>query len=624
MAPTTINNPGEILAIPSALAGIFIPHLICTLIVLTRAYSRLRLLRNWFPDDSLVALAWTGATIVCVMYLHLVHAVPTNSQQQQPSSTPGSGDRGPVVSAIRAYTPLIFYQLGLVLTKLSILAFYHRIFSQVSDDDGESTHQDGTHHQQNPDDDINNQARPQREPTERTLTRITISLLLVLVAIPLFLMTLLQCDPSTDSSTFLFFSPSPSSPSPSSSSPGRGDVEKGEKCLPLRPLLLTSTTLHAAFDMWLVLLAVIPCVARLRGVVSQRRRAALAVGLGLGVLVVVVGVVRGVVLVGMLDGVRPGNGMEGNGFVDWVWKRGDGMELVRRVAGRRDGEGGSAVLSVVGSRVFALLTVLELDVAIVCASAPTLRPVLVRVVGFMGCGGGRRGGRDGQPTTQADSTDAPSSVSHRGCLWRMEGTPAGSKRASVPEMSQQHQFQQLYHVGHVCHVAPGLITVPPVPPPPAALAVAMHRTPTTLSLRSFVSALTSRSRGRADKGPGRAAFGDPMTGPPGRHSKDADQDSVSSGEEKRRRRSSVGCETLYQYIYDQLELEARRQWESGSRHSVATKSYSSGGWGDSQESFVLGMNDPQSPKRLSPVAGLREGNDTGTGMWVTGQGNRGI
>jgi hypothetical protein len=75
-----------------------------------------------------------------------------------------------------------------------------------------------------------------------------------------------------------------------------------------------------------------------------------------------------------------------------------------------------------------------------------------------------------------------------------------------------------------------------------------------------------------------------------------------------RRRSSVGLEAYYAQFVGQDDLEKRRSrcaaWAEA-RHSRGSQCYS-GGWGDSQESFVLGMNDPQSPKRLSPVSGLRE------------------
>jgi hypothetical protein len=77
-----------------------------------------------------------------------------------------------------------------------------------------------------------------------------------------------------------------------------------------------------------------------------------------------------------------------------------------------------------------------------------------------------------------------------------------------------------------------------------------------------------------------------------------------------RRRSSVGFEAYYEQFAGYEDVERRRsryttQAETEARRSRGSQCYS-GGWVDSQESFVLGMNDPQSPKRLSPVPGLSE------------------
>lgn len=106
-----------------------------------------------------------------------------------------------------------------------------------------------------------------------------------------------------------------------------------------------------------------------------------------------------------------------------------------------------------------------------------------------------------------------------------------------------------------------------------------------------------------------------MTGWPGSHTRrQVDRDATSSTEKRRQRsrsrgnRSSVGCETLYQYIYDELDIarSSQQREEQSSRQGDERRSYSSVGWSESQESFVMGWNDPQSPKRLSPVAGHRE------------------
>jgi len=74
-----------------------------------------------------------------------------------------------------------------------------------------------------------------------------------------------------------------------------------------------------------------------------------------------------------------------------------------------------------------------------------------------------------------------------------------------------------------------------------------------------------------------------------------------------RRRSSVGFEAYYEQFMGHDDAEKRRSfcWARDTRRSRGSQCYS-GQWGDSQESFVLGMNDPNSPKRLSPMSTLSE------------------
>jgi hypothetical protein len=140
--------------IPGALVGILVPHIVCTLVILARTYSRLLLLRKWFLDDTLILLAWACSTAVCIIY-----AIGTQSQPQ-------SRDHHLVNTAaiapetLRTYASLILHQLTLLATKLSILTFYHRIFSPAPRED----HPDGR--------------------IEKTLTRATM-LFILLYGIPL-------------------------------------------------------------------------------------------------------------------------------------------------------------------------------------------------------------------------------------------------------------------------------------------------------------------------------------------------------------------------------------------------------------------------------------------------------
>jgi hypothetical protein len=288
-----------------------------------------------------------------------------------------------------------------------------------------------------------------------------------------------------------------------------------------------------------LILLVIPCVVRLREV-SARQKTVLGGVLSLGVFGIVVGVVRVVVSLGA-------GGGEGVG-----------------VAGITQG--------------FFVLTVLELDVAVVCASVPTLRPVLARVwprLGVVGELGDRRGGEG--------SVDLTSVVSYHGYPWTRNATPVGTPRVGSKNPS-------VLDLGALA----GRGDVPPVPPPPPpVLAMTMHRAPTTLSLRSFMSGMAPRSRGRME--------GEDKTGLLGDESQGGD--GLAS-----RRRSSAGIEAYYEQFAGHSDLE---KWRSRcgarteARLSRGSRCYSAR-WGDSQESFVMGVNDPQSPKRLSPVSGLSE------------------
>lgn len=136
--------------------------------------------------------------------------------------------------------------------------------------------------------------------------------------------------------------------------------------------------------------------------------------------------------------------------------------------------------------------------------------------------------------------------------------------------------------------------VPPMPPMPLPAVVAVHRTPTTLSLRSFVSGMAPRSRGRME--------GEDRAGLLGEDTQGGGMDGMSS-----RRRSSVGLEAYYEQFMGHDDAEKRRSFckARDARRSRGSQCYS-GQWGDSQESFVLGMNDPNSPKRLSPLSSLSE------------------
>jgi hypothetical protein len=142
--------------LPGALVGILVPHIVCTLVILARTYSRLLLLRKWFLDDTLILLAWVCSTAVCIIY-----AIGTQSRDQHSNTATVTPE------TLRTYTSLILHQLTLLATKLSILTFYHRIFSPAPREDQPAGR------------------------IEKTLTRATM-LFLILYGIPLLSLTILR------------------------------------------------------------------------------------------------------------------------------------------------------------------------------------------------------------------------------------------------------------------------------------------------------------------------------------------------------------------------------------------------------------------------------------------------
>ncbi|OIW24622.1 hypothetical protein CONLIGDRAFT_692046 [Coniochaeta ligniaria NRRL 30616] len=447
--PMSIHNPHSNLSqtsttsnIPSILAGLLIPHVVCTIFILARVWSRLFLLRKWFYDDTLILAAWLFSTAVCTVYSIAAQTPNLDSAVLRSDNS---------TYTLATYLGLIFYQLTLLLTKLSILSFYLRMFSS--------------------------------RPIERRLAIATIALVLS-YGVPLLAISVLQCRPSSFSSH----------PPPT-------------KCFTFTPLLIASSSLHTATDAWLIVL-IAPCIARLTGI-PRTQKFALAAVLSLSVFVIAASLTR---LQLSLHAAAAGHRPEGGGG---------------------GGAGGARVVA--NTLAFFVMTVLECDVALLCACAPTLRPVLARVW--------PRGMGEGV----VDNGTAAAAA-------------ARSKNASAANVAAEMAM--------------------PVPPPPAAFP-SMLRTPTTLSLRSFMSSRAPRSRG------GQTA------------SVREDREVLLGGDEvERKRRSSVGFEGYYDQY---MGYEERRK--SRGRNDIMVGG-GRGAWGDSQESFVLGVNDPASPTRLSPVSAL--------------------
>ncbi|KAK0708545.1 hypothetical protein B0H67DRAFT_468942, partial [Lasiosphaeris hirsuta] len=436
---------------PGILFGILVPHIVCTLVTLARTWSRLFLLRKWFLDDTLILLAWAFSTTVCIVYSIAAQSprllTPTSDSTTTFSLT--TYDQTLLHPYIlRTYLGLIFYQLCLCLTKLSILTFYLRIFSS--------------------------------RPLSFRLAWATI-ITILLYGVPLLFVSVFQCHPSPG----LFFG-------------------RPVKCFTFAPLLIASASLHTATDAWLIIL-IVPCIVRLD--LPPRQKAALAVVLSLSIFVIAASLTR------LQLSLRAG---------------GDGTRVANTLA-------------------FYVMTVLELDLALICASAPAMRPVVARLWPKLGMGEPSLPGRRrhhhhhhhhrGSEEDANGSVDLTSVVSYHGYPWTGPPTPAGagarSKNPSVHNLSSSS--------GHATEAS----TLPPVPP----LAMLAHRTPTTLSLRSFMSSMAPRSRGQTLAGGGRA---------------------------------------------DDRAVLLR---DGEAEDDVAHKRRSS-----SQESFVLGQNDPNSPSRMSPIS----------------------
>ncbi|KAK3316495.1 integral membrane protein [Apodospora peruviana] len=508
-------DPSAAGMISGILFGILVPHIICTLIVLARTSSRLFLLRKWFLDDTLIALAWLFSTAVCIVY-----SIAASSPTTMYTTVTGGAVR-PYV--LRTYVGLICYQLCLCLTKLSVLAFYFRMFSS--------------------------------RPLERRLAWATV-IFVLLYGVPLLFMTVFQCHPIPGQ----FFG-------------------VPMKCFTFVPLLITSASLHSATDAWLIVL-IIPCIVRLD--LPPRQKAALAVVLSLGIFVIAASLTR--------------------------------LQLSLKANYRPSSSSGLAA-----QLAFFVMTVLELDLAIMCASAPTLRPVLARFwPRFMSGDIVQQGeqyqqqqrqrrrqrhsrwlvGRRPTATTgTSGSVDLTSVVSYHGYPWTQPATPARSKNPSMADLGDKRSE---------------------VPMPTRPLPAAYHRTPTTLSLRSFMSSIVtatpgSRSRGQTLTGGG----GEDRAGLLQLEDKDGD---VNPEVLEKRRRSSIGFEGYYDQYFgygEMMETAGKRRSRTlmrieTSRPGSASWARRSGGrWGDSQESFVLGVNDPNSPTRPRRASGA-----TGIGVAV--------
>ncbi|KDN64592.1 putative integral membrane protein [Colletotrichum sublineola] len=347
--------------VPFYMAGIFVPHAVCTLFVFSRIVCRIWIIRKWFLDDTLIFLSWLFSTALCVVY---AITAQTPSLLGAPSDGASSVlDANPYI--MRTYLGLIYYQLCLCLTKLSILTFYLRVFAC--------------------------------RPRERFLARAAI-VFVFLYSAPMLLMSFLQCHPGPG----LFFG-------------------QPMMCFEFPDLLISSASLHSATDAWLIIM-VIPCVTRLD--IPHRQKVALGVVMSLGIFVIVASMVR--------------------------------LQLSLHLQYRPNS---AAIRNTLG---FFVMTVLECDIALICASAPTLRPLVANLFSRWMSSAQRRRSLEAPTTQSFDLT----SLTYNGYPWAGPGSPAAqsSRNGSVRS-----------HPGK-----------PRMPAPPGRVLSMTHRAPTTLSLGNMI------------------------------------------------------------------------------------------------------------------------------------------
>ncbi|KAF9873312.1 integral membrane protein [Colletotrichum karsti] len=188
-------------------------------------------------------------------------------------------------------------------------------------------------------------------------------------------------------------------------------------CFSFPDLLISSASLHSATDAWLIIM-VIPCVARLD--LPRRQKIALAVVLSLSIFVIAASMVR--------------------------------LQLSLHLHYQPSSAGISNTLT------FFVMTILECDLALICASAPTLRPLVARIFpGLMS--GSKRRSLEAVETESFDLT----SLTYHGYPWTEPSTP----------------FARSRNASYASHLNKLRMPAPPVP----VLSMS-HRAPTTLSLRS--------------------------------------------------------------------------------------------------------------------------------------------
>ncbi|KEZ42194.1 Integral membrane protein [Scedosporium apiospermum] len=483
-APLNYTNPADLedydiphdTGMPAILAGILIPHIMCTLVILGRVISRLFFLGRWYIDDTLIVTSWAFSTAICIIYSIAAYTpdillAPNELTLQHNLEVEGrAGSIHPYI--MRTYLGLIFYQLCLCLTKLSVLAFYLRMFTE--------------------------------NKKERWIAWGTMCFVF-LYGIPMLFISIFQCHPQDGQ----FF--------------GRPMT-----CFGFAPLIISSAGLHTATDAWIIILA-IPCISRLD--VPPRQKVALSIVLSLSIFVIAASLLR--LQLSLHRHFRPGS------------------------------------VGVTNTLAFFVMTILECDVALICASAPMLRPVLAKLwPKMMMMDQRRRRVAMTRDDTDDGSVDLAFAGSYHGYPWRNFDGP-------VPKNEREVAMGHVYEGWR--STTPGSTL--------SDLERATERGTTPLSLRSF--------------------FGSTRRLPQQfhRYNEDDGRAMLRSDVAAESRPVSIGFEDYF--LSHQQPLPPTPQQRTNSKQQKKSKEYevSEARWDQSQESFVLGVDDPRY-SRLSPVSGF--------------------
>ncbi|XXH05604.1 target of Sbf [Hypoxylon texense] len=212
--PLELAGPSEV---PDVLAGVIIPIVFASLVVIGRLYSRLLLKNQWW-DDAFILVAWLFAVAVVAIVgvetrFGLGHMFSNIPLRLRP------------VGIRLSYATISCYQVSLVLTKISILFFYLRIL---------------------------------KLPYQRVLVLATAAAVALYGAV-FFLLTFFLCNPVENRYEF--------------------DIRVG-RCLRYYPVMTASAALHTATDLWLIAL-VLPHVLKMHLPTRQKVALAFVLTLGI-------------------------------------------------------------------------------------------------------------------------------------------------------------------------------------------------------------------------------------------------------------------------------------------------------------------------------------------------------